>query len=359
MEESTPRRAVENMLSLFRQVPECNSVHAIHRWFAKPKPNDSEHGVGELMQWSDEMIAEVAGENEGLTFTASNAEDLCSQLERYTTCMEYDVISSLATLVGGVRLHNNDPLIDIGVSFMEAPQSDDFSLLPSYHFDGITHGIIVEDCRRATDNSTLAINVAKVQPLGDDRAILALTNWDQIGMINERDMDSATDIQRETASNLAEKSADLEQQMAVLQIEREELDPFSEVQRFEELDLRWEELEILTRHAFNAEKAHRIHVLGEQAGQHLLRRELRGCHRAPIFSISNLDYAAHLKAYRLRGNTGCICGDHEHPQPTKTDGISSKQITNPWRADVVGDYHTVNPRSIGSFLREQPAPRRG
>ncbi|SMR65193.1 unnamed protein product [Zymoseptoria tritici ST99CH_3D1] len=212
--------------------------------------------------------------------------------------MEYEIISSLATLVGGVRFHFSDPLIDIGVSFMEAPQSDEFSLLPSYRFDGITHGIIVEDCRCATDSSTSAVDVAKVRSLGDERAILALTKWDQIGMIDESDMGRATDIQRETASNLAEKSADLEQEMAAVQIEREELDPFSEVQRFEELDLRWEELKILTRHAFNAEKAHRIYVLGEQAGQHLLRRELRRCHRVPIFSISNLDYAAHLKAFR-------------------------------------------------------------
>ncbi|SMY30594.1 unnamed protein product [Zymoseptoria tritici ST99CH_1A5] len=134
------------------------------------------------------------GENEGLTFTASNPEDLCSQLERHTTCMEYEIISSLATLVGGVRFHFSDPLIDIGVSFMEAPQSDEFSLLPSYRFDGITHSIIVEDCRCATDSSTSAVDVAKVRSLGDERAILALTKWDQIGMINKSDMGRATDI---------------------------------------------------------------------------------------------------------------------------------------------------------------------
>ncbi|KJX94691.1 hypothetical protein TI39_contig4165g00008 [Zymoseptoria brevis] len=140
-------RVPRALLSLFKGLPECRSIDAVRRFLTNAEPRGAEAVTAQLVRWADGLIAQALGNEEKVTLMAWSEVELLSQLEMYMSEGNVHTGSSLMHCVSIVRIHFSNPLLDLGISFLDSPElnnldaSDEISEMPKSRH--ITNAMVV------------------------------------------------------------------------------------------------------------------------------------------------------------------------------------------------------------------------
>ncbi|SMY21991.1 unnamed protein product [Zymoseptoria tritici ST99CH_1A5] len=173
----------EALETIFKDHPECEDYHAIHRFLADAKGADGGGVVAKLVQWSNDLLVRTVGNDETVTITASNASDLLSQLEPYDSEMREG--PSLWPFVSLIRFHIDDPLTAKGIHFLDTPGHSLSEFTREYNATRyrreVTHAMITTQTCIALSDSAVHAECLRMQHLGRDRVVVVVTRTDIIG----------------------------------------------------------------------------------------------------------------------------------------------------------------------------------
>ena len=226
---------------------------------------------------------------------------MLKKLEPYSIYVEDDDGSkaqSLWPLVSIITVHFDDPITRLGIVFMDVPGSTDTSrtrrMSAAKHKQLRTHVLIVTDAARAKDDPTVAKEVKSMRNRGSGRVVVISPRSDVIG---DSTMPPGNRRDKDIAEQLKKKKSHLEKEVNALDIKICNADEDEELRLLKEK----RELDVRLKHAQNREKAHRIRMRSDsnrEALQEKLRDVLKS--QVPVFSISNLEYARHLKGFHAK-----------------------------------------------------------
>ncbi|KAI7195678.1 hypothetical protein KC363_g1356 [Hortaea werneckii] len=289
--------------SLFCDHPQCKDSSAVKQFLDSATSEDDPRILNQICDWADRAIRQVAGLTCDVVIEASTGGEMLKKLEPYSIYVEDDdgfEARSLWPLVSIITVHFDDPITRLGIVFMDVPGSTDTSrtrrMSVAKHKLLRTHVLIVTDAARAKDDPTVAKEVKSMRNRGSGRVVVISPRSDVIG---DSTIPPGTRRDKETVELLRKKVSQLEKEVNALDIKLCSADEDEEHRLLKEK----RELDVRLKHAQNREKAHRIHMRSEsnrQALQQKLEDVLKPQVQVPVFSISNLEYARHLKGFHAK-----------------------------------------------------------
>ncbi|KAI7532997.1 hypothetical protein KC317_g19341, partial [Hortaea werneckii] len=149
---------------------------------------------------------------------------------------------------------------------------------------------------RAKDDPTVAKEVKSMRNRGSGRVVVISPRSDVIG---DSTMPPGSQRDKDTAEQLKRKVSQLEKEVNALDSKLCRVDEDEELRLLKEK----RELDVRLKHAQNREKAHRIHMRSKSNRKALSEKlgdVLNSQAQVPVFSISNLEYARHLKGFHAK-----------------------------------------------------------
>lgn len=287
--------------SLFCVHPQCRDSYAVKQFLDSATSEDDPRILNQIYDWADRAIRQVAGQTCTVVIEASTGGEMLKKLEPYSIYVEDDDGSkaqSLWPLVSIITVHFDDPITRLGIVFMDVPGSTDTSrtrrMSAAKHKQLRTHVLIVTDAARAKDDPTVAKEVKSMRNRGSGRVVVISPRSDVIG---DSTMPPGNRRDKDIAEQLKKKKSHLEKEVNALDIKICNADEDEELRLLKEK----RELDVRLKHAQNREKAHRIRMRSDsnrEALQEKLRDVLKS--QVPVFSISNLEYARHLKGFHAK-----------------------------------------------------------
>ncbi|KAI7588119.1 hypothetical protein KC343_g18977, partial [Hortaea werneckii] len=289
--------------SLFCDRPQCKDSYAVKQFLDSATSEDDPRILNQVCDWADRAIRQVAGQTCNVVIEASTGGEMLKKLEPYSIYVEDDdgfKARSLWPLISIITVHFDDPITRLGIVFMDVPGSTDTSrtrrMSAAKHKQLRTHVLIVTDAARAKDDPTVAKEVKSMRNRGSGRVVVISPRSDVIG---DSTMPPGTRRDKEIAQQLKGKVSQLEKEVNALDFKLCRADEDEELRLLKEK----RELDVRLKHAQNREKAHRIHMRSksnQEALQQKLGDVLNSQAQVPIFSISNLEYARHLKGFHAK-----------------------------------------------------------
>ncbi|KAI7151973.1 hypothetical protein KC316_g15055, partial [Hortaea werneckii] len=289
--------------SLFCDHPQCKDSYAVRQFLDSATSEDDPRILNQVCDWADRAIRQVAGKTCTVVIEASTGGEMLKQLEPYSVYVEDDDGSkaqSLWPLVSIITVHFDDPITRLGIVFMDVPGSTDTSrtrrMSAAKHKQLRTHVLIVTDAARAKDDPTVAKEVKSMRNRGSGRVVVISPRSDVIG---DSTMPPGTSRDKDIAEQLRKKVSRSEKEVNALEIKICNADEDEELRLLKEK----RELDVRLKLAQNREKAHRIRMRSDsnrEALQQKLGDVLKSEVQVPVFSISNLEYARHLKGFHAK-----------------------------------------------------------
>ncbi|KAI7215593.1 hypothetical protein KC333_g5341 [Hortaea werneckii] len=289
--------------SLFCDHPQCKDSYAVRQFLDSATSEDDPRILNQVCDWADRAIRQVAGKTCTVVIEASTGGEMLKQLEPYSIYVEDDdgsMAQSLWPLVSIITVHFDDPITRLGIVFMDVPGSTDTSrtrrMSAAKHKQLRTHVLIVTDAARAKDDPTVAKEVKSMRNRGSGRVVVISPRSDVIG---DSTMPPGSLRDKDIAEQLKKKMSHLEKEVNALDIKICNADEDEELRLLKEK----RELDVRLKLAQNREKAHRIRMRSDsnrQALQQKLGDILKSEVQVPVFSISNLEYARHLKGFHAK-----------------------------------------------------------
>ncbi|SMQ48291.1 unnamed protein product [Zymoseptoria tritici ST99CH_3D7] len=285
--------AARALLSLFKGLPECRSIDAVRRILTSAEPRGGEAVTAQLVRWADGLIAQALGNDEIVTLTASNEVELLSQLATYTSEGSVHSGPSLMHCVSIVRIHFSNPLLDLGISFLDTPELNNLEVInnisdlpKSRH---ITHAMVA--AKTGCLVPTVSIGTSKMQRLGSNRVVVVVTGADQVG---DNYTPRGTKDRKDTATRLKAKCVEMD---AIENSLREQIDECDDCHQLPELFQQLDETRASIKQSHDAEKVHRIKMNNERI-EARLRETLT--YEGPVLPLSNTKYETHFAGYLPR-----------------------------------------------------------
>ncbi|KAI7646496.1 hypothetical protein KC322_g19394, partial [Hortaea werneckii] len=254
--------------SLFCDHPQCKDSYAVKQFLDSAMSEDDPRILNQVCDWADRAIRQVAGQTCNVVIEASTGGEMLKSWSR--------------------------------IVFMDAPGSTDTSRIrrmsAAKHKQLRTHVLIVTDAARAKDDPTVAKEVKSMRNRGSGRVVVISPRSDVIG---DSTMPPGSQRDKDTAEQLKRKVSQLEKEVNALDSKLCRVDEDEELRLLKEK----RELDVRLKHAQNREKAHRIHMRSKSNRKALSEKlgdVLNSQAQVPVFSISNLEYARHLKGFHAK-----------------------------------------------------------
>lgn len=293
--------AVTALFSLFGNQRECRTKQAVRDFLDAADSPQDDSILRNLYTWCDNLITKATDGRKVVAISASTAGELSQKLENFTAYAEDDsgnLAVSLTPMVALIGFYFDNPLTRLGVTFLDTPGTSDCNRArkksAEYYRKFRSHCAILSDESRVKDDSGISKEVRSLRNRGAGRTVIVVTRSD---IIKDTTMPSGSKKEKEKSKQLARDVEKIKNALNVAEIEECDAVEKDDVEKIARLAVHKKELEIRVKLAENAERAQRIWMRSE-SNKKALEEKLQDINAtAPIFSISNTEYARHVEGY--------------------------------------------------------------